>query len=76
MELASRYNLLAKYPTKTFDYDDTLYTTRKTLFELKPIIEEELNKVLNNNIEHLQLEIDIAKLAINKHKDWKDKKDG
>ena len=76
VELASRYNLLVSHPTKSFDYEETLHSTRKTLFELKPLIDEQLNLVLNNNIEHLQLEIDIAKLAIDKHKDWKDKKDG
>ena len=76
VELASRYNLLLKHPSKSFDYEDTLHTTKKTLFDLKPLMEDELNSVLNNSMEHLQLEIDIAKLAIDNHKDWKDKKDG
>lgn len=71
LELSSRYNLLTKHPLKTWEYDDTLHTTRKTLFELKPLVDEQIHAVLNNNLENLQLEIDLATLAIDEHKNSK-----
>lgn len=71
LELSSRYNLLTKHPLKTWEYDDTLHTTRKTLFDLKPLIDEQIHAVLNNNLENLQLEIDLANLVIDEHKNSK-----
>ena len=68
-ELAEKYVLLTKQPRKNRELEKSLSETRKTLKGLNHTIEKDLYKVLADDIDHLNFELDVAKHTIKSQKD-------
>lgn len=69
VELAEKYVFLSAQPKKTYELDQSLYETRKTLEQLSSLVEEDLYQVISDDIDHLNFEIDVAKHSIKTIKD-------
>ena len=69
MELSEKYVFLSAQPKKTYELDQSLYETRKTLEQLSSLVEEDLYQVISDDIDHLNFEIDVAKHSIKTIKD-------
>ncbi|KAB2331142.1 protein xpaC [Cytobacillus depressus] len=69
VELSEKYVFLSTQPKKTFELDQSLYETRRTLEELTVLVEEDLYKVISDDIDQLNFEIDVAKHTIKSLKD-------
>jgi len=69
LELSEKYVFLSNQPKKTLELDRSLFDTRKTLEEMKGLIEEDLYKVISDDIDQLNFEIDVAKHRIKMIKD-------
>ncbi|MBY0122076.1 5-bromo-4-chloroindolyl phosphate hydrolysis family protein [Bacillus sp. S/N-304-OC-R1] len=69
LELSEKYVFLSSQPKKTYELDQSLYETRRTLEELTTMIEEDLYKVISDDIDQLNFEIDVAKHSIKTIKD-------
>ncbi len=61
VELTEKYAFLASQPKKNSELERSLHETRRVLEELTNTIEKDLHKMLSNDIEDLQFEIDVAK---------------
>ncbi|TFE02968.1 5-bromo-4-chloroindolyl phosphate hydrolysis family protein [Jeotgalibacillus salarius] len=64
VELTEKYTLLVTQPVKNKEVLVSLEDTRKTLHELNSSLEEDLMKVLSNDIDTLRIELDMAKKTI------------
>ena len=71
LELTEKYAFLSSQPKKNWELDQSLYETRETLSEMGKLVEKDLYQVLENDIEHLNFEIDVAKYSIKTQKDSK-----
>ncbi|WNS76105.1 5-bromo-4-chloroindolyl phosphate hydrolysis family protein [Bacillus sp. DTU_2020_1000418_1_SI_GHA_SEK_038] len=69
VELSEKYVFLSAQPKKTYDLDQSLYETRRTLEQLTAMVEEDLYKVISDDIDQLNFEIDVAKHTIKTKKD-------
>lgn len=69
LELSEKYVFLSSQPKKTYELDQSLNETRRTLSELIHLVEEDLYKVIEDDIDHLNFEIDVAKHSIKSIKD-------
>lgn len=67
VELAEKYVFLSKQPKKTPELDQSLHEALWTLEKLNKTVEEDLYKVISNDIEKLDFEIDVAKHSLKKH---------
>lgn len=67
VELAEKYVFLSKQPKKTPELDQSLHEALWTLEKLNKTVEEDLYKVISNDIEKLDFEIDVAKYTLKKH---------
>lgn len=68
-ELAEKYVFLAQQPRKNKELELSLTETRKTLKDLTKTIEKDLYKVLSDDIDTLNFELDVAKQAIKTRKE-------
>lgn len=76
-ELTKQYTLLTQQPVKDKDIQLALADTRTTLDDLHETIRDDLKIALSDDIEHLKMEIEFAKLSNDQHKqqvDWRDDK--
>jgi 5-bromo-4-chloroindolyl phosphate hydrolysis protein len=71
VELTEKYGFLAQQPKKSIEMNQSLLETRQTLNEMTRILEEDLYRVVSDDMEHLNFEIDVAKHTIKKQKDAK-----
>ena len=71
VELTEKYSFLSSQPKKNMEMGQSLIETRHTLDELTRVVEEDLYKVISDDIDHLNFEIDVAKHTLNKEKDAK-----
>jgi 5-bromo-4-chloroindolyl phosphate hydrolysis protein len=69
MELAEKYVFLAQQPKKNRELELSLTETRKTLKELTNTIEKDLYKVIADDIDNLNFELDVAKHSIKTRKE-------
>ncbi|MEH7346143.1 5-bromo-4-chloroindolyl phosphate hydrolysis family protein [Bacillus sp. JJ1532] len=69
VELSEKYVFLSAQPKKTYELDQSLYETRRTLEQLTAMVEEDLYKVISDDIDQLNFEIDVAKHTIKTIKD-------
>lgn len=69
LELSEKYVFLSTQPKKTYELDQSLSETRRTLSELIHLVEEDLYLVIEDDIDHLNFEIDVAKHSIRTIKD-------
>ncbi|CAH0286079.1 hypothetical protein SRABI96_04118 [Peribacillus sp. Bi96] len=68
-ELAEKYVFLSQQPRKNKELELSLTETRKTLKELTKTIEKDLYKVIADDIDHLNFELDVAKQSIKTKKE-------
>jgi 5-bromo-4-chloroindolyl phosphate hydrolysis protein len=71
VELTEKYSFLSSQPKQNMEMGQSLIETRHTLTELTRVLEEDLYKVISDDIDNLNFEIDVAKHSINKQKDAK-----
>ncbi|MBT2688882.1 5-bromo-4-chloroindolyl phosphate hydrolysis family protein [Bacillus sp. ISL-47] len=69
VELAEKYVFLSSQPKKTRELNQSLEETRRTLDALTHHVEEDLHRVIEEDIDQLNFEIDVAKNSIEKIKD-------
>lgn len=69
VELTEKYSLLSSQPNKNFELEQTLNETRHTLNELTEAVEKDLYKILSDDIDDLNFEVDVAKHSIKSQKD-------
>jgi 5-bromo-4-chloroindolyl phosphate hydrolysis protein len=72
MELSEKYAFLSSQPGKNRELEHSLYETQQTLKELTRVVEQDLNYMLADDIDHLNFEIDVAKHSIKKLNDIPD----
>ncbi|MGM0876398.1 MAG: 5-bromo-4-chloroindolyl phosphate hydrolysis family protein [Bacillota bacterium] len=68
VEISEKYALLATQPKKNKELSQSLNETRRTISNLAETLENDLYDVLEKDIDHLQFELDVAKLSIDKTK--------
>lgn len=66
VELSEKYAFLTSQPSKTKELSHSLDDTRRTISQLAESLERDLHNVLSKDIDHLNFELDVAKLNINK----------
>jgi 5-bromo-4-chloroindolyl phosphate hydrolysis protein len=71
VELTEKYRFLAQQPKKSHEIDVSLYETRQTLTDLTKALEEDLYHVVEDDLDSLNFEIDVAKHSIKKLNDPK-----
>ncbi|MDR6998864.1 5-bromo-4-chloroindolyl phosphate hydrolysis family protein [Neobacillus niacini] len=71
VELSETYGFLSTQPKKNTELERSLAETRKTVNELNKTLEEDLYKLISDDIDHLNFEIDVAKHTIKKEKEAK-----
>jgi 5-bromo-4-chloroindolyl phosphate hydrolysis protein len=71
VELTEKYSFLSSQPKKSMEMGQSLIETRHTLDELTRVVEEDLYKVISDDVDNLNFEIDVAKHSIKKQKDAK-----
>jgi 5-bromo-4-chloroindolyl phosphate hydrolysis protein len=71
VELTEKYRFLAQQPKKSHEIDVSLYETRQTLNDLTKALEEDLYHVVEDDLDSLNFEIDVAKHSIKKLNDPK-----
>jgi len=71
VELTEKYGFLTVQPKKSMEINQSLIETRHTLKELTKVLEEDLYHVIEDDVDHLNFEIDVAKHTIKKQKDTK-----
>lgn len=67
IELTEKYTLLVGQPIKDKELKIALQDTRETLMGLKNVMENDLKKVLASDVEQLRMELDYAKLAVDRN---------
>ncbi|WP_456276219.1 5-bromo-4-chloroindolyl phosphate hydrolysis family protein [Bacillus sp. AK128] len=68
VEISEKYAFLASQPKKNHELSTSLQETQRTMANLAEIIEQDLHDILEKDISHLQFELDVAKLRIDKNK--------
>lgn len=68
MELAEKYAYLSAQPAKSREIQDSLRDTRKTIFMLGESVKKDLNVMLDDDIDTLHFELDVAKQSISRAK--------
>lgn len=71
MELTEKYTLLVGQPVKDRNIKIALQDTRETLQSMNRVMENDLKKVLSSDVEQLRLELDYARLAVDKQQNQK-----
>ena len=71
VELTEKYTFLSSQPKQNIEMGQSLIETRRTINELTKVLEEDLYRVISNDIDTLNFEIDVAKHSIKKNKDSK-----
>ncbi|MDQ6600401.1 protein xpaC [Bacillus salipaludis] len=71
VELSETYGFLSTQPKKNAELERSLAETRRTVNELNKTLEEDLYKLISDDIDHLNFEIDVAKHTIKKEKEAK-----
>jgi len=71
VELTEKYSFLSSQPKQNSEMGQSLIETRRTLNELSKVVEEDLYRVISDDIETLNFEIDVAKHTIQKKKELK-----
>ncbi|MCM3567367.1 5-bromo-4-chloroindolyl phosphate hydrolysis family protein [Neobacillus mesonae] len=71
VELTEKYSFLASQPKKNLEINQSLIETRRTLNEMTRVLENDLYRVISDDVEDLNFEIDVAKHTIKKQKDSK-----
>lgn len=71
LELTEKYTLLIGQPVKDRDMRIALQDTRETLQSMNRVMENDLKRVLSADVEQLRMELDYAKLAVDKQADQK-----
>lgn len=66
VELSEKYAFLSSQPGKNRELERSLYDTQDTLKELTKVVEKDLNYMLEEDLDHLNFEIDVAKYSIKK----------
>jgi 5-bromo-4-chloroindolyl phosphate hydrolysis protein len=66
MELSEKYAFFSSQPGKNRELERSLYDTQDTLKDLTKIVEKDLNYMLEEDLDHLNFEIDVAKHSIKK----------
>ncbi|MBD1382499.1 5-bromo-4-chloroindolyl phosphate hydrolysis family protein [Metabacillus arenae] len=64
VELTEKFAFLSSQPKKSRELDQSLHETNQTLKELQHTIEQDLYQVIEDDINHLNFEIDVAKHTI------------
>jgi len=64
VELAEKHAFLTSQPVKTKELNDSLRETRTTITQISESIQEDLYMMLENDIDTLKFEIDVAKRTI------------
>ncbi|WP_226642999.1 5-bromo-4-chloroindolyl phosphate hydrolysis family protein [Mesobacillus subterraneus] len=72
VELSEKYAFLSSQPGKNRELERSLYDTQDTLKELTKIVEKDLNYMLEEDLDHLNFEIDVAKYSIKKQNEIPD----
>jgi 5-bromo-4-chloroindolyl phosphate hydrolysis protein len=72
VELSEKYAFLSSQPGKNRELERSLYDTQDTLKELTKIVEKDLNYMLEEDLDHLNFEIDVAKYSIKKRNEIPD----
>ncbi|GHH97422.1 5-bromo-4-chloroindolyl phosphate hydrolysis family protein [Neobacillus kokaensis] len=71
VELTEKYSFLAAQPKKNLEINQSLIDTRQTLNEMTKVLEDDLYRVVSDDVDYLNFEIDVAKNTIKKQKDLK-----
>jgi 5-bromo-4-chloroindolyl phosphate hydrolysis protein len=71
VELTEKYSFLSSQPKQNREMGQSLIETRRTLNELSKVVEEDLYRVISDDIDTLNFEIDVAKHTIQKKKELK-----
>lgn len=71
VELTEKYSFLASQPKKNMEINQSLIETRQTLNEMTRVLEDDLFRVVSDDVDYLNFEIDVAKHSIKKQKDSK-----
>lgn len=66
VELSEKYAFLNSQPSKTPELADSLQETKVTINQLTDTLEKDLYIVLEDDIDHLQFELDVAKQELKK----------
>lgn len=64
VELTEKYALLSSQPKKNLEIEQSLNETRRTLSELTKEVERDLYEILEDDIDHMNFEVDVAKKSI------------
>lgn len=72
LELTEKYAFLSTQPKRNREIEWSLAETRSTLSEMSKLVEKDLYHVLENDIDNLNFEIDVAKYSINTGKGSKE----
>lgn len=72
VELTEKYALLHSQPAKTTELTLSLKETRTTINQLTDTIEKDLYKILEDDIDDLNFELNVAKKTIDRHLSNKD----
>jgi 5-bromo-4-chloroindolyl phosphate hydrolysis protein len=67
VELTEKYAFLNSQPVKTPELTQSLKETRLTMNRLTDSLERDLYTVIEDDIDDLQFELDVAKKSISKH---------
>ena len=68
VEISEKYSFLASQPAKTAELTKQLHETKHTLDEMVKVIEGDLYKVIETDINTLNFELDVAKKTIDRKK--------
>lgn len=71
VQLTEKYVFLSSQPKKNWELEKSLNETRNTLTELTRLIEQDLYTMVQDDVDQLHLEIDVAKHSIKTNKDAK-----
>lgn len=71
LELTEKYSLLVGQPVKDREMKIALQDTRETLQSMNRVMEQDLKRVLSTDVEQLRMELDYARLAVDKHENQK-----
>ena len=66
VELSEKYAFLNTQPSKTPELMESLQETKGTIHQLADTLEKDLYIVLEDDIDHLQFELDVAKQELKK----------
>jgi 5-bromo-4-chloroindolyl phosphate hydrolysis protein len=64
LELSEKYAFLSTQPKKNRELEHSLYETRETLSELSKLVEQDLYRILEEDLDDLNFEIDVAKYSL------------